>query len=215
MTATRFSFRGAAAALALALCSGFASADTAVNVSIDTGMFGASGWLDLQFNPNGGLYTPPASVTISNFVGFDGGADVFTEGQVSGSLAAGYTIGNGDYWNDLFHAVNYGGVLSFTVTFAGDADLSGNIGQSIFSVAAYAEDQTTTLGSSSSPDGSLFTVTWVPATVAGGPGDIVTAVYSDAASVSAVPEPSAWLMMGIGAVLVAGAARRRQSARLG
>ncbi|AXA91829.1 NF038129 family PEP-CTERM protein [Massilia sp. YMA4] len=201
------------AALALALAGAHAAADTTYNVSIGTGGFGvSSGWLDLQFNGPGVGLAPAATVTLTDFVGFDAGAEVITAGQVGGSLATGYTIGNGDAWNDLFHAVSYGSVLSFKVTFAGDADLSGDIGQSIFSVSAYAADQTTLLGGSSAMDGSLGTVTWTPATVLGGTGSTSFALNSEAIAISAVPEPSAWLMMGIGAMLAAGAARRSRRA---
>lgn len=201
------------AALALALAGAHATADTTFNVSISTGGFGvSSGWLDLQFNGPGVGLAPAAAVTLTDFVGFDAGAEVITAGQVGGSLATGYTIGNGDAWNDLFHAVSYGNVLSFKVTFAGDADLSGDIGQSVFSVSAYAADQATLLGGSSALDGSLGTVTWTPATVLGGAGSTSFALNSDAIAISAVPEPSSWLMMGVGAMLAAGAARRSRRA---
>jgi hypothetical protein len=207
MTASPFFFRQAAAALALALCSSLAAADTSFNISIDTSGFGSSGWLDMQFNPNGGLYTPAATATVTNFAGFDAAAAAYSEGSVAGSLQSGYVFGNDSYYNDLFHAVNYGGVLSFTVTFAGDAELTGNLGQSLFTVAAYAADEVTPLGVSSGD--SLLAITWTPATVAGMAGSASAVTYSAAAAVSAVPEPSSWLMLGIGAMLVAGAARRR------
>ncbi|WEF35655.1 NF038129 family PEP-CTERM protein [Pseudoduganella chitinolytica] len=201
------------AALALALAGAHASADTTLNVSIRTDGFAASsGWLDLQFNGPGVGLAPAATVTLTDFVGFEPGAEVITEGQVGGSPAAGYTIGNGDFLNSLFHAVNYGSVLSFKVTFAGDADLSGDIGQSIFSVSAYAADQATLLGGSSALDGSLGTIAWTPATVVGGAGSTSFALNADAIAISPVPEPSSWLMMGIGAMLVAGAARRSRRA---
>ena len=200
----------AVAALVLALSAGHAAADTTLDISIHTAGFGtASGWLDLQFNGPGVGLAPDASVTLTDFVGFDAAADVQTAGQVDGSLAAGYVIRNGAAWNDLFHAVNYGGVLSFKVTFAGDADLSGNIGQSVFSVSAYGADQLTLLGNPSSIDGSLGTVTWTPGTTLGEPGRTEAAFNSGVIDIAPVPEPSSWLMTGIGAMLVAGAARRR------
>ncbi len=209
MKAHRLSLRHMAAALALALCSSFAAADTTVAITIDTSSFGAGGWLDLQFNP---AYAgaPAATATVSNFAGFDAAAAVETAGQVSGSLAAGYVFGNGDSWNDLFHSVTYGGILSFDVTFGGDADLSGNVAESVFAVSAYGADGVTLLGGSSSIDGSLAVVNWTPAT-----GGITTAVYSDVATISAVPEPSSWLMLGIGGMLIAGVARRKAQAKLG
>ncbi|TWI65127.1 putative secreted protein with PEP-CTERM sorting signal [Pseudoduganella lurida] len=213
MSASFFFPRQAAAALALALCSSLAAADTTVAVSIDTSSFGTDGWLDFTYAGASNGTALPSTVTLANFAGFDSAAEVFTDGQVSGSLGAGYVIGNGGGYNDLFHAVNYGGVLSFTVTFSGDADPAAIVAGSTFAVTAYDADQQTQLGSSSDElNGSLLTIDWTPAAVAGGQGSIATAVYSDFASVSAVPEPSSWLMLGIGAMLVAGVARRKAAA---
>jgi len=209
MTAFPFFLRHAAA-LALALCSSLAAADTSFNVSIDTAGFGASGWLDLQFNPNGGLFTPAATAMVTNFTGFDAAATAYSEGNVTGSLQSGYVFGNSTYYNDLFHAVNYGSVLSFTVTFAGDAELTGNFGQSQFTVAAYAADEVTPLGVASGD--SLLAITWTPAAVAGMAGNADAVSYSAAAAVSAVPEPPSLLMLGMGAMLVAGVAARRRQA---
>ena len=205
---TNFILRRAVAALVLALSGGYAAADTTLDVSIRTADFGvSSGWLDLQFNP---AYANAAAarVTLTDFVGFDAGADVITEGQVSGSLAAGYVIGNRDGLNDLFHAVSYGNVLSFKVTFAGDVDLSGDVGQSVFGISAYGPDQMTPLGNPAA-DGTLATISWTPATVAGASGTVDFAINSTVVGIAPVPEPSSWLMMGIGAMLIAGAARRR------
>lgn len=203
--------RAAAAALALALASGAAFADTTMHVSIDTSTFGTSGWLDLQYNPANPGSTPATTVTLTGFQGFDAAAHVETSGQVSGSLAAGYVLGNGDSLNDLFHGVTYGGVLSFNVTFSGtNVDMSGNAFGSTFAVYAISADQATVLGNSSAADGRLLDIAWAPATAAGGAGSFAVASYADAASVSAVPEPSSWAMLGIGAMLVAGAVRRRQ-----
>jgi hypothetical protein len=216
MFASKHSLRSAIAALALALAAGHAAADTTLAVSIDTSAFGTSGWLDFQFNPASNGNALPATVTLSNFVGFDPAADVVTAGQVGGSLAAGYVIGNGDSWNDLFHAVQYGGrVLSFNVTFAGAGAPDASLATSVFSVSAYAADQTTPLGGSMDPSGALASITWTPADVAGGAGTVTPATYSVAASISAVPEPSSWMMLGIGAMLVAGATRRKAAPRLG
>jgi hypothetical protein len=201
----------AAAALALALCSAFAAADTTVKVSIDTSLFGASGWLDMQFNPTGVGPSPVATATLTDFVGFDAAALVQTAGQVSGSLAAGYVLGNGDTWNDLFHAVQYGSVLSFQVTFSGELAMAPDAIQSVFSVSAYGADEVTLLGDSTSVDGALASITWTPASVAGQQGSVMTGLYSTTTTVSAVPEPSSWLMLGIGAMLVGAAARRRQA----
>ncbi|QBE62507.1 NF038129 family PEP-CTERM protein [Pseudoduganella lutea] len=211
MLSTILKLRTAVAALALVFGSSAALADTTFAVSIDTTMFGNTGWIDFQYNPAIPGVSPATAVTLSGFQGFDPGAAVETTSQVSGSLASGYVIGNGETFNSLFHAVNYGQVLSFDVTFAGDnVDLSGGAYGSLFGVWAYDADVTATLGASSAADGRLLDITWAPATAPGGSGTFNAVSYSDAASISAVPEPSSWLMLGIGGLLVAGAAYRNR-----
>jgi hypothetical protein len=215
MNASSFSMRQAGAALALALCSSLAAAGTTVAVTIDTSTFGNSGWLDFTYAGASNGTALPASVLLSGFTGFNSAAEVYTEGQVSGSQASGYSIGNAPGYNDLFHAVNYGGVLSFNVTFSGDADPAAIVAQSTFSVTAYGDDKQTQLGSSSDAlGGALVAFTWTPAIAAGAQGSIAVTVYSNAATVSPVPEPSSWLMLGIGTMLVAGVARRKQARSL-
>lgn len=210
MLANILKLRTAAAALALAFGSSAALADTTYAVTIDTSMFGNTGWLDFQYNPANPGVSPATTVTLSGFQGFDEGAVVETIGQVTGSQAAGYVIGNGTSLNSLFRAVDYGQVLSFNVTFGGDnVDLSGGAYGSTFAVWAYDAEVATVLGSSSAPDGRLADITWAPAITEGGGGTFAVASYSDSTAISPVPEPSSWLMLGIGAMLVAGAARRR------
>ncbi|MBB3223184.1 NF038129 family PEP-CTERM protein [Pseudoduganella umbonata] len=210
MFANILKLRTAVAALALVFGSSAALADTTLAVSIDTTMFGDSGWLDFQYNPANPGVSPATTITLSAFQGFDEGALVETAGQVTGSQAAGYVIGNGEALNSLFRAVDYGQVLSFNVTFSGDnVDLSGGAYGSTFAVWAYDAGVTATLGNSSAVDGRLVDITWAPATTVGGSGTFAPASYSGAAAISPVPEPSAWLMLGIGTMLLAGAARRR------
>jgi hypothetical protein len=212
MFANNLKLRRAVVALALAFGSSAALADTTLAVSIDTSLFGDAGWLDFQYSPANVGGSPATTVTLSGFQGFDAGALVETTSQVSGSLGNGYVIGNGESWNSLFHAVSYGEVLSFNVTFSGDnVDLSGNGYGSTFAVWAYGADGVTLLGDSSGHARQLVDVDWAPGSVAGSAGTLTAVSYSGAATISAVPEPSSWLMLGIGAMLVAGAARRRQA----
>jgi hypothetical protein len=210
MLANFLTLRTAVAALALAFGSTAALADTTLAVSIDTRLFGDAGWIDFQYSPGNLGLSPATSVTLSGFEGFDAGADVETTSQVSGSLASGYVIGNGEYSNSLLHAVDFGGVLRFNVTFSGDnTDPSGSGYGSLFAVYAYNTGFTTDLGNSAADDRRLVSATWSPATGTG--GTLAYQSYSSVATISAVPEPSSWLMLGIGAMLVAGAARRRHA----
>lgn len=211
MLANILELRTAVAALALAFGSSAALADTTFTVSIDTSMFGNSGWLDFQYNPANPGVSPATTVTLSGFQGFDDGAVVETTGQVAGSPADGWVIGNGESLNSLFRAVGFGQLLSFNVTFGGDdTGLSGDAYGSTFAVWAYDAAVTSVLGSSSAADGRLADITWTPATTAGG-ASFAVASYSDAAAISPVPEPSSWLMLGIGGMLLAGAARRART----
>lgn len=201
--------RQAAAALALALCSGLAAAGT-LSVSIDTRGFGSHGWLDFQFNPAGSGLSPLATARLSNFHGFDAGAATEIAGDVSGSLASGYVLRNTGSWNDLFHAVNFGGLLRFDINISGEADLSGSINQSAFAVSAYAADKVTLLGNPAGADGSLLHLDWTPGSGAGATGRLDTTIGSAAASVSAVPEPSMLVLTATGLLLMTGMLRRRK-----
>jgi len=205
------SLRHAALALALTACASLASAASVFQVEIDTSTLvaanGNTGWIDLQFNPGNGD-TPYAQASLSNFFGFGDPASAQVAGNVSGSLTSGYVIGNNDVggYNDLFHAVNFGGKVSFTVSFSGDIDPAAADRGSAFAVSLY-NDQNVALGTSD-PLGALVLLNWTSL------GDITaTALTNDiGTSVSPVPEPETWLMLGAGLALVGGLARRRRLA---
>jgi len=211
LTNTSVSLRRSLLALALSACAGLASAAT-YHIELDTTTFSNSGWIDFQFNP-GNTDSALAQVSLSNFVGFGDSATALTVGSVSGSLASGYTIANDGAGglNDLFHEVNYGGVISFNVTFSGAADPAQTASGSVFSVALYNYAQDAVLGSTD-PYGSLVQLNW-SAAVFGSQGSVVVApLVNDIPTLAAaVPEPSTWLMLGAGLALV-GLARRRQQA---
>lgn len=210
-TNTSVSLRRSLLALALSACAGLASAAT-YHVELDTSSFSNTGWIDMQFNP-GNTNSALAQVSLTDFVGFGSSATAQTAGSVSGSLAGGYTIANDDPggWNDLFHSVNFGGKISFNVSFSGAADPAHTASGSVFSVALYNFDQTAVLGTSD-PYGSLVQLNWSPA-VSAGAGNVVATPLANNIPTSvaaAVPEPSTWLMLGAGLALV-GLARRRQA----
>ena len=194
--------RRALLALALAAGAGLASAQT-LHVELDTSGFTGGGWLDLQFNP-ASVPAVAASALIGNLAGF--GADFVTAGEVS-AAGAGFLFGNGSDYNDLFHAIAFGGKVSFDVTFGGLPDPSPAAIASKFSVALYGADGLTQLGNVD-PDGNVLALNWTPA--ASGAGSVgVGYAAAGLAAVSAVPEPSTWLMLGAGLALVGGIARRR------
>lgn len=205
-------------ALALSVCAGAAAAQT-YHVDIDTSSFGSGGWLDMQFNPgNAGLTA--ASITLSDFSsGFDNGSVSGLmpqlSGDASGSLAGGYRIGNGGSFNDVFNAVQFGGTISFDVSFSGAAAPSSHVVQSIFSVAAYGADEVTALGTTDAA-GNLLTASWTPALVAGQAGAVAFTVIDQAdvnvGAVSAVPEEPVWLLLAAGVVVAGLHGRRREQA---
>lgn len=197
--------RRCALALALMAAAGLASAQS-MHVVLDTsGLGSSSGWLDLQFNP-ASVPAVAASALVDHLSGFDGASAPQLNGGVQ-AQAGGFLFANSTDWNDLFHAVHLGGQVSFDVSFNGLPDPSPAAIPSLFSVSLYGADGVSQLGH---PDanGSLLSLSWNPA--ASGAGQVgVSVVDAGVASVSAVPEPSAWLMLGAGLALLGVAQRRR------
>lgn len=201
--AHRFSslLRRAALAVALAAGAGLASAGT-VRVAIDTATFGApSGYLDMQLSASSGV--PLATALVSNMVGFDSSAFIDAFGVTP--VAGGYLFRN-DTSNDLFHAVSFGGILSFDLTFAGEPDPLTSY-QSRFLVSAF-DDNIVPMGEYDPVTGGLAEFTWTPALGAGGVASIAIDVAD--ANVTVVSEPSDVLLMGAGLAAMALIRRRRR-----
>nr|WP_315253040.1 NF038129 family PEP-CTERM protein [uncultured Duganella sp.] len=200
-------FRRAVMALVLAACSSLAAAAGTLTVELDTSGFGSNGWIDISLahQPMGVVAT---HADLGNFVNFGSsdGAELY---NTSGSLLDGFRIQNvyGEY-NDLFHAVNFGGKVSFTVSFSGDADPSGAFGSTL-SVTLFGADKVTLLGDSSSADGSLLHLNWTPSATVGGQGSVAGEVLGSGVSISPVPEAETWAMM-LGGLALLGLVRRRQ-----
>ena len=193
--------RRATLAMALAAVSSLASAGI-VHVDIDTAGYGVStGYLDMQLSHSNGV--PLATALVSNMVGFDISAFIDSWGVTS--VAGGYLFRN-DTANDLFHAVNFGGILSFDLTFEGEHDpLTSYVSR--FAVSAYDElDQA--LGAFDPETGALVTFNWTPALTANAAGKLSYAV-SDS-DVTVIPEPSGTMLLGAGMVGLALFARRRR-----
>lgn len=194
--------RRTALALALAASSSMASA-AIIHVDVDTSGFGvATGYLDLQLSST--TNAPLATALVSNMVGFDPGAYIESWGLTP--MAGGYLF-RSDTANDLFHAVNFGGVLSFDLTFGGVIDPHSSHVSS-FLVSAY-DEAFDFLGDYDQRRGYLAEFTWTLPRTAGIDGNIGMNIADDA--VTFVPEPSGLLLSGIGLAAIAFLLRRRAS----
>lgn len=193
--------RRLALATALAAGSGLASAGV-IHVDIDTSAFGAnSGYLDLQLSATSGV--PLATAVVSNMTGF--GAIDLNYGWTP--VPGGFLFRN-DVSNYLSHAVGFGGVLSFDLSFAGSHDPLATY-VSHFLVSAFDEDFTP-MGAFDPATGALADFSWTPALNANGVGSIGISVADQ--HVTVVPEPADLLLMAAGLAAMALAMRRRGGA---
>lgn len=179
-------------------------AGSTFHAQIDTSAFSGAGWLDLQFNP-GMLPAVGATVTLSHFTGAFG-SEFYLEGGASGTLSGSITLSNTSSFNDLFQSLTLGGQFGFDLSFSGAyTGTAGTVGTT-FSVGLIGADQFSYLGN---PNGPLFQVELTP-TFGGTPASTsLTMMAGNVASISAVPEPSTYLLL-VGGLAVLGGAVRRQ-----
>lgn len=180
-------------------------AGSSFHAQIDTSAFSGAGWLDLQFNP-GMLPAVGATVTLSHFTGAFG-SEFYLEGGASGSLLSSITLSNSSGFNDMFQSLTLGGQFGFDVSFGGAyTSTAGTVGTT-FSVGLLSADQTSYLGN---PDGVLFQVELTPMLGSAPASTSLTMLAGNVASISAVPEPSSWLMLAAGMTLLGAAVRRQK-----
>ncbi len=192
--------RRAALALALASGCGLASAGV-VHVTIDTASFGVgAGFVDMNLSTSANV--PLQTATVTNLVGFQSSPYVESWGLTA--VAGGWQFRT-DTVNDLFQSVDFGGVLSFDLAFAGAIDPVTSY-LSRFVVSAVAGDGVTPLGQYDPVTGALAVFSWTPALSTDADGLI--GVSTADPHVSVVPEPAALLLIGLGCAALALTRRR-------
>jgi len=187
-------FLRALLALSIAIGAPAAIAGPIYNVSLDTrSLAGTTGLLDLVFL---GQETPnPTFARLSNFSG-DFFGDAILEGDAAGDVVNGAVLGNRDGFNAFDQAVRFGGLISFDVSFETEYELIGTT----LSVALLDMDYNY-LGA----EAFLATIDVMantPATIA--------ILAPNLVSVAEVPEPSDWLLVVSGLLLI-GFTRRMQA----
>jgi hypothetical protein len=198
------------AALLCIVLPGPALAAIAYDVTLHTSVVaGQIGFLDLQFNPGQSAGAPQAAATLSQFALGGGtlGGTAQIDGDVTGSLPSAVVFANSTGLNAILQPVSsIGDSVSFRVTFGGDFLTTSSSVGTVFSFAL--------LDSAFAPllvdDPAGYSVVTFELS---GNGAVTPSVFASAASVDAVPEPHAWLLVlaGLGAMAVV--LRRTQAAR--
>lgn len=180
-------------AMALLCGAGQALAGPVYHVTINTtALAGQSGYLDFLLLGLSGA--APVEASITNFTG-NFAASSFATGDASGTVAGGLRIGNHKAWNEFGQWANFGGLFKFDVSFSGN---TGNGPGSNLGIALL-DAGFNYLGTAS----DLVTFALQPGTA-----DVVSADAA-LASVSTVPEPSAALLLALGAAVLLLSRRQR------
>lgn len=189
--------------LALALfASGAAQAGPGYRVNVDTHGYSGQGLMDFTFLANAGA--TPATVRLSRFHGAYGALFESSAG-VSGTLAGGFVLSNGDGGSYLTQFVDLGGRFSFDVSFEGDFATTENVDASLFSASLYNADFSGYIGEA----GSFAAFSLLPQ-VNGVAGGVQVLPGNGLADVSEVPEPSS-LLLGLAAFGMLGLVRRKRA----
>jgi hypothetical protein len=174
--------------LALSLVCGAAPvmAVEVYHVTIDTSaLAGTDGYLD--FLLLGLSNAAPVQTQLSNFSG-DYTTSSFALGDTAGDIHSVLSIANSGAWNEYGQWTHFGGTLSFDIRINNSASSGAGTTLSI----ALLDAGLYYLGSS----GDIVTIALQP-----GSASIVSA-DGTYATISAVPEPAAWLLLGAGLLLI-------------
>jgi hypothetical protein len=191
--------------LAVALAGGALAAmaaPTSYHVTVNTTGLSGTGSLDMYLAASsaGAL---PLTATLSNFSSDFGAVDTFFSGDYSAGPGGSFVLVNGAGYNDLTRFLSLGGMVGFDIAFSGTfLDTAGPEG-ALFSVGLWDAD-----GNVVGDPFGIASFTFV----ATSPTVITTAFDARLGNITAVPEPSALLMMMSGLGLVGFVARRRRGA---
>jgi len=171
------------------------------SLSVDTAAIaGASGYLDFQFNPASSTSLAASALVDSFATGGTLGTALPNLGDAVGSLPGALLFDNGTPTNEITQGIVFGAAISFDVTVSGPAvESSGPDATTFFLTLFDASQNPYSTGPGGAiatidinADGSTTPTTYAPLVVPG-PTATITA--------SAVPEPSAIVLAGLGMLL--------------
>lgn len=192
-----------------------------VNTTSETGVVG---FIDLQLDP-GSAGAAPVTATINGFIGATLSSTNplnFRTTFVTGSLPGTLAIANTNTLNDYTEALTFGTGLTFEVTLSGTgvslAGLAGGTSGTTFILDFLNSAQTAYL-LSSDPTGSSTSATdplWAAAVIDISNKGLLTPIANpgpnngpSVVSLSLVPEPSTWVLLGGGLLVLAISGRRQ------
>jgi hypothetical protein len=171
-------------------------------VSVNTAAFaGASGAVDLQFNPAGGALPATASVSLASGLASLGAATL--DGAAAGGLAGTVTLVNTTAFNALLQDVVFGSSFGFRL----DVDVAPGASAFATTFGLGLYDETLAPFPGAQPDGFVLTIDFF------GAADAIISAASGVTvtPVNAIPEPASALLLLAGLLALAWARRGRRA----